>query len=152
TEECIDLIKEIRNHRSEMNIPMSKKISCIVYSEKNQKNIILAEHFIKKMTGIENVDYVDNSSEISKDFTAIHMQTFEMYVDFSEAIDKAAEIEKLTKEKETAIKELKRAEGMLSNEKFVSKAPEKLINSEKEKVEKYKQLIQKIEERIEKMN
>ena len=52
------------------------------------------------------------------------------------------------KEKQTAMSELKRAEGMLKNEKFVSKAPQNLIESEKEKVKKYTDLLEKIESRI----
>ena len=66
----------------------------------------------------------------------------------SDAIDIDAEIEKLEKEKQTATSELKRAQGMLNNEKFVSKAPEALINAEKEKVQKYTDLLEKIESRL----
>jgi valyl-tRNA synthetase len=57
-----------------------------------------------------------------------------------------------TKEKETAQSELNRAQGMLSNEKFVSKAPEKLITGEKEKVAKYTEMIEKIDERLKELN
>ena len=57
-----------------------------------------------------------------------------------------------TKEKETAQSELNRAQGMLSNEKFVSKAPEKLIAGEKEKVAKYSEMIEKIDERLKELN
>ena len=66
----------------------------------------------------------------------------------SDAIDISAEIEKLEKEKQTALSELNRAKGMLSNEKFVSKAPAKLIEGEKEKVQKYTDLLEKIEGRL----
>ena len=70
----------------------------------------------------------------------------------SDAIDISAEIEKLEKEKKTALSELKRAQGMLSNEKFISKAPEKLIEAEKEKVQKYTDLLDKIESRLKELN
>ena len=64
------------------------------------------------------------------------------FLNMSDAIDLDAEIAKLEKEKQSATSELKRAQGMLKNENFVKKAPEKLIQAEKEKVEKYTDLLE----------
>ena len=50
------------------------------------------------------------------------------------------------------MKEVKRSEGMLNNENFISKAPEKLVNAEREKLEKYSQMLKKVEARIDEIN
>ena len=63
-------------------------------------------------------------------------------------MDIEKEIERLTKEKERLTKELARVNGMLSNEKFISKAPEAKIAEEKEKLAKYTQMMEQVEERL----
>ena len=67
---------------------------------------------------------------------------------FAELVDVEKEIERLTKEKEKLEKELARVNGMLSNERFVSKAPEAKINEEKAKLEKYTQMMAQVDERL----
>ena len=71
-----------------------------------------------------------------------------IYIPFAELVDISAEIERLSKEKSRLEGEIKRCNGMLSNEKFISKAPEAKINEEKEKLEKYTQLLAQVEERL----
>ena len=109
------------------------------------KNI---EEFLKKLAYIEKIEYIDTIEHADKSFTAIHSESFSIFLDFSSAIDIPAEIEKLNKEKQRIIAELKRANGMLSNQKFVEKAPQKLIEAKKEKVVKYQELLQKVENRL----
>jgi valyl-tRNA synthetase len=67
---------------------------------------------------------------------------------FAELVDIEKEKERLLKEKERLEGELKRVNGMLSNERFISKAPESKINEEKEKLAKYTQMMQQVEERL----
>ena len=67
---------------------------------------------------------------------------------FAELVDVAKEIERLAKEKERLTKELARVNGMLSNERFVSKAPQAKIDEEKAKLEKYTQMMNQVEERL----
>ena len=71
-----------------------------------------------------------------------------IYMPFAELVDVAKETERLLKEKERLIKELARVNGMLSNERFVNKAPEAKINEEKAKQEKYTQMMAQVEERL----
>ena len=71
-----------------------------------------------------------------------------IYMPFAELVDVEKEIERLTKEKEKLEKELARVNGMLSNERFVSKAPEAKINEEKAKLEKYTQMMAQVDERL----
>ena len=149
-ESVMQAIKAIRNIRSEENIPVSKKISAKALIESNNLKEIFkqSESYILKLALLENIEYLEDKSLINKDDIVLHLESVSIYLDLSNAIDKEAEKQKLRKELDTYIKELKRAEGMLSNEKFVSKAPEKLIVAEKEKVTKYNDLISKVKSRL----
>ena len=74
-----------------------------------------------------------------------------VYIPFEELVDLEKEKERLTKEREKLQGEIKRAEGMLSNEKFISKAPEAKVQEEKDKLAKYKQMLEQVEERLAQM-
>lgn len=78
----------------------------------------------------------------------MHLKDINIYLDLKSAVDIEDEIKKLETEKQKILNELNRAKKMLSNESFVAKAPESLVNSEKEKLEKYTNLLQKVEERL----
>ena len=90
--------------------------------------------------------------ESLKGYYTLHLDKINVFLDLSSCIDKKEEIAKLQKEKENLMKEVKRSEGMLNNENFISKAPEKLVNAEREKLEKYSQMLKKVEARIDEIN
>ena len=96
---------------------------------------------MKKLVSAENI-YLKDTNGVEG--TAIHTQNIDVVLDMSGAIDKEEEKAKLEAELKKAEGELKRAESMLSNEKFVSKAPAALIEAEKEKVTKYTEIIAKL--------
>ena len=70
---------------------------------------------------------------------------------FAELVDVAKELERLNGEKAKMLKEIERVEKKLSNESFVAKAPQKVVDEEKAKGEKYKDMLKQIEERISQM-
>ena len=145
-----NMIRQIRNARANINITGSKKTSAQVVLEKGKFEKIFkeAQEYFKKLAYIENIEYLDNIDDANTKYVALHDEKINVFLNMSDAIDLDAEIEKLEKEKQTATSELKRAQGMLKNENFVNKAPEKLIQAEKEKVEKYTDLLEKIESRL----
>lgn len=149
-ESVMELIKQVRNLRANSDITNSKKINAQlkVENEKYLDIFIQSEQYIKRLAYIEDIEYISDENKINKDYVAIHLESIDLYLDFSALIDKDAEMQKLEQEKTTILSELKRANGMLNNEAFVSKAPEKLINQEKEKIEKYTDLLKKVEDRI----
>ena len=71
-----------------------------------------------------------------------------IYMPFAELVDIEKEIERLKKEQKKLGGEIKRCEGMLNNERFLSKAPEQKVEEEKEKLSKYRQMLEKVEERL----
>ena len=112
----------------------------------NCQNFICKLALVGKMTIAENID------ESLKGYYTLHLDKINVFLDLSSCIDKKEEIAKLQKEKENLMKEVKRSEGMLNNENFISKAPEKLVNAEREKLEKYSQMLKKVEARIDEIN
>ena len=147
-DEELELIRQIRNVRAENNIPNSKKSNAIICSN-FAGSILKSSDMIRKMAYIESLEILDNI-DISKvsNMTAMHTQNIDVYLDLSSVIDKDKEREKLLEEKKKAESELARANKMLANEAFVAKAPEKLIANEKEKVKKYTEILEKIEESL----
>ena len=145
-----DMIRQIRNARANMNITGAKKTSAQIVLEKGKFEEIFkeAEKYFKKLAYIENIEYLDSIDDANTKYVALHDEKINVFLNMSDAIDLDAEIAKLEKEKQSATSELKRAQGMLKNENFVKKAPEKLIQAEKEKVEKYTDLLEKIELRL----
>ena len=145
-----DMIRQIRNARANMNITGAKKTSAQIVLKKGKFEEVFkeAERYFKKLAYIENIEYLDSIDDANTKYVALHDEKINVFLNMSDAIDLDAEIAKLEKEKQSATSELKRAQGMLKNENFVKKAPEKLIQAEKEKVEKYTDLLEKIELRL----
>ena len=152
-EKIMELIKSIRNIRTEANVANSKKIDIKI----NFENVKLLStfnectEFVKKLASLENIIIINTIEEASKNDVAIHLDKINIYLDLSSCINKEEEILKLNKEKETIEKELLRAKGMLENQAFVAKAPEKLIISEKEKITKYTEMLEKVTRRLEEL-
>lgn len=153
-EKIRELIKSIRNVRSEMNIVNSKKIDLVANFEDEllRKDFENCQNFICKLALVGKMTIAENIDESLKVYYTLHLDKINVFLDLSSCIDKKEEIAKLQKEKENLMKEVKRSEGMLNNENFISKAPEKLVNAEREKLEKYSQMLKKVEARIYEIN
>ena len=123
----------------------SPKLDLYMYSENYDLNSVV--DILMKMCQLKNITIL-NSNQFENNGTVIHTEKIDCVLDTESAIDKEKEKEKLLQDREVALKELKRAEGMLSNEKFVAKAPVALIEQEKEKVKKYTEIISKIDESL----
>ena len=86
--------------------------------------------------------------EIAEDAVSIVVPGATVYLPLEDLVDFEQELERLQKEEEKLTKEIARAKGMLSNERFVSKAPAAKVQEEKEKLEKYTQMLSQVQERI----
>ena len=153
-EYAVETIKEavraIRNVRTSMNVAPSKKAKVYVVSE-NQKLLQIFEHskvFFATMGYASEVFLQSDKQGIADDAVSVVIPEASIYIPFAELVDIAKEIERLQKEEERLTKELARVNGMLSNEKFVSKAPEAKINEEKAKLEKYTQMMEQVKARL----
>jgi len=153
-ENAIETIKEavraIRNLRSGMNVPPSKKATVYVVSEnENVRNIFEnGNTFFTSLSYASETMIQSDKSGIADDAVSAVIHNAVIYIPFAELVDIEKELERLEKEKERLGKELARVNGMLNNEKFMSKAPEKKVAEEREKLAKYTQMMEQVEERL----
>lgn len=144
----IEAIKGIRNVRTEMNVPPSKKAK--LYFETSDNSIIKiikeGQIFFEKLSGAASV--IINNNEFNEEAVSVILHGAKVYIPLEDLIDFEKEIERLNKEKDRLQKELDRVEGKLNNEKFVSKAPANIIAEEKEKKDKYNEMMNSVIERL----
>ena len=148
------ITRGIRNMRSEMDVPNSRKTKVYIICgdaaicegiesfKESVKPLMMANDIIIRPTK-EGVD--DNA-------VSIVVPDAVVYLPLDELVDLEQERERLTKEEERLNKEIRRAEGMLSNEKFVSKAPAAKVQEERDKLEKYTQMLAQVKERMAGLN
>ena len=144
-EAVMDMIRAIRARRAEMNVPPSKKAELRIVTgqpEAYRQGL----HFIQRLAYASNVTFPETAPADVTGLVSIVTHDATAYLPLSELVDLAAERERIAKELEKAKNGLRITEGKLSNEKFVAHAPENVVNAEREKVTKYKELIAKLEE------
>ena len=145
-EKVIAVIKEIRNRRTEMNIPPSVKAQ--VFIETEFKDLFEScSMFFEKMAFASSVK-VESSFELEDAVTAV-TDSARAFIPMNELVDKDKELARLNKEKEKVQKDIDFLSGKLNNPGFVAKAPEKLIEAEKAKLAKAEEKMQKINQSIE---
>ena len=151
-EEIVEKIKQIivgiRNVRANMNIHPSKKSELIFVTEKYEKEILEAQEFILKLGFGTKVTVQKDKTGIPENSISIVQEGMEVYLPLEELVDLAAEKQRLEGEKQKLEAEVLRAEKMLSNPGFVSKAPAAKIEEEKQKLAKYQEMLKNVEERL----
>ena len=154
-EQKIEKIKEIiigiRNIRNNMNVHPSKKSKLIFVSTEYKNVIENSKAFLEKLGFANEIIVQNNKDGIDSNAISILLDGIETYIPFEELVDLEAEKQRLQEEKQKLIYEVERCEKMLSNPGFVNKAPEAKVNAEKEKLEKYKAMLENTEERLQKL-
>ena len=148
-ETVISAIRAIRNIRLEMNVPVSKKANIIFAAKDRAAEVIKkSEALFIKMASASSITVQADKDGIPEDAAAAVVDGAEIYIPLDELIDFEKEIDRLAKEKENLQKELDRVNGKLNNEKFISKAPQKVVDEEKEKLIKYQQMFDNVTDRL----
>ena len=153
-EEAVEIIKEavrsIRNVRTGMNVPPSKKAKVFVVSEDEaiRETFENGKVFFGTLGYASEVVVQADKAGIDEDAVSAVTSKAVIYMPFAELVDIEKEVERLHKEEEKLNKELARVKGMLSNERFVSKAPERKVAEEKAKLEKYTNMMEQVKERL----
>ena len=145
------MIVEIRNIRNNMNVHPSKKSKLIIVTEKMKEAIVNTESTIKKLGFAEEIIVKNEKNNIPENAISIVLDDLQLYIPFEELVDIESERERLKDEKIRLQKEVERGEKMLSNPGFISKAPQAKIDEEKAKLQKYKEMLQNVEERLTKL-
>ena len=144
-EAVMDTIKAIRTRRAEMNVAPSKKAEVLLVTA-TPEIYRQGLHFIERLAYASAVTFADAAPADVSGFVTVVTHNATAYLPLSELVDLAAERERIAKELEKARNGLRIVEQKLSNEKFVSRAPEAVVNVEREKAAKFRELIAKLEE------
>ncbi|CEI71699.1 valine--tRNA ligase [Romboutsia hominis] len=146
----MDGIRNIRNVRAEMNVPPSKKAKVIIVPTAEKKEAMEAgrDYFVT-LASASVVEIVDNEAGIPEDAVSVVIDGVKIFIPLDELVDFTKELDRLNKEKAKLEGEIKRVNGKLSNQGFLAKAPESLVNEEKAKKEKFEEMMKSVLERIE---
>ncbi len=146
-ESVMEAIRAIRNRRTEMNVPPSKKAALYVLTAKPQV-FHEGEGFLQRLAYADAVSLLDAEPANLDGMVTITTSDAKLYIPMGQLVDVAKELARITKELEGAKKFLSSIEGKLSNEKFISRAPEAVVNAEREKAAKHRDLIAQLEQSL----
>lgn len=147
----MDGIRNVRNVRAEMNVPPSKKAKIIIVPTDDKRPAMKdGKEYFKSLASASEVEIQDSKDGIPEDAVSVVIDGVELFIPLDELVDFEKEKERLNKERDKALAEIKRVEGKLNNPGFVNKAPAKLVEEEKAKKEKFEEILHTIEERLSK--
>ena len=145
----MDGIRNVRNVRSEKNVPPSKKAKVImVPSEDKLEAVEAGKDYFKTLASASEVEVRADEAGIPEDAVSVVIDGVKIFIPLDELVDFEKELERLNKEKAKLEGEIKRVNGKLSNQGFLAKAPQKLVDEEKAKKEKFEEMMKSVEERL----
>ena len=148
-----EVVRGIRNTRTEMNVPNNRKTSLHIVA-KDAETAVMYENSKKSFVNLafaKEILVQTDKNGISEDAVSVVVSNAVVYMPLEDLIDKDKEIERLTKETERLTKEIARCEGMLNNPNFVNKAPAAKVDAEKDKLAKYKEMMDKVKGQLEQL-
>ena len=149
-EQVMQMIKNIRNLRSEMNVPPSRKAQVMIVAD--QRSVFdHAAPFFERLASASGIIVMDSEEGIPEDTVSVMIPGAKAFLPLGELVDKQKELERLQKEQARLEGEIKRVEGKLANQNFVAKAPAHLVQQERDKKEKYEEMLQQALSEIEKL-
>ncbi len=152
-EHCKDLVKGVRNVRSQMDVPPSRKAKLFIVAEDAavRETFAANQEAYQNLAGASEVVVQADREGIGEDAVSVVIPGATLYLPLEDLVDLKKERERLEKERGRLEKELARSRGMLNNEKFISKAPEAKVAAEREKLAGYEQMMARVEERLSQM-
>ncbi|WP_297635590.1 valine--tRNA ligase [uncultured Clostridium sp.] len=149
----IEAIKSLRNVRAEMNVPPSRKANVICYiGEEAKEAFTNGKSYIEKLASASEVSFIADKKEVPENAVSLVVKGGELFMPLLDLVDKEKELERLSKELKKLEGEIERIDKKLSNAGFVAKAPEVVVLGEKEKREKYVQMLDAVKVRIDALN
>lgn len=145
------VVTEIRTMRSEKNVQPGRKISAICQASNDALQILDSVKMdIMNLAGLETLILEDVGEKPSKSLSAV-VEGINIYLPLADLVDLEEEVARIKKDLEQAKKELQRAEGKLANEGFISKAPQAVVDKEKEKVASFATTVERLQILLEEM-
>ena len=147
---CKDLVKGVRNVRTQMDVPPSRKAKLFVVSDDAsiRADLDANKDVYVNLASASQIFIQADKTGISEDAVSVVIPGAVAYLPLEELVDFEKEKERLNKEKDKLTKELARSRGMLSNEKFLANAKPEKVEEEKAKLAKYEQMMAQVEERL----
>ena len=146
---AMEAITAIRNIRAEADAAPSKKLTAVIMAEGDDLETIKGgERYIKELANISDISFVTDKSGVPEDAMSKVIVGAQIFIPLEELVDLGEELKRLTKEKERLEGEVERVEKKLSNQGFVAKAPEKVVQAEREKEGQYKEMLAKVIEQL----
>ncbi|MBO5328724.1 MAG: valine--tRNA ligase, partial [Clostridia bacterium] len=143
----MDIIKAVRNVKTEVNCAPSKKVSLYILTD--SKRIISAnEDSILKLAGASEIKFISSAEEAGENAVTKVLSIGTIYIPMGELVDAEKEKARLEAELDKVMAEIRRADGKLNNQGFISKAPKKLVDEERAKLNKYLEMREKIEKQL----
>lgn len=153
-EKVMTAVKAIRNRRAEMNIPPSKKAMLNIVSKETELFSDAAKYF-QRLASASEIAVAESEAQFDaatlEDAVSVVTEAATIYIPMGDLVDFKAELERLNKEKQAVLKEIDFINSKLSNENFVKKAPEKLVATQRENLEKQTEKLSMLEESIKKI-
>ncbi|WP_286907774.1 valine--tRNA ligase [Clostridium sp. UBA1652] len=145
----IDSIKSLRNVRAEMNVPPSRKAKVIAYINKEAKDAFLnGISYMEKLASASEVEFIEEKTLVPENAVSVVVEVGELFMPLLDLVDREKELDRLNKEKAKLEGEIDRVDKKLSNERFTAKAPADVVEAEKAKGEKYKEMLESVIARI----
>ena len=148
-EMAMAVIKSIRNIRAEADAAPSRKLTAVILCADGKEPVVRAgERYITKIANITDITFAASKADVPEEVMSAVVAGAEIFIPLDDIMDYEAELDRLRKEKKKLEGEVKRVVGKLSNEGFIKKAPEKVINEEKAKQVKYEEMLAKVCDRL----
>ena len=148
-EAAMDIIRSIRNIRAEADAAPSRKLRAVILPGEGREAVVKAgERYTEKLANIKEITFISDKSQVPEEVMSAVVSAAEVFIPLDDIMDYDAELERLTKEKKKLEGEVRRVKGKLSNEGFVSKAPAKVVEEEREKQAKYEEMLAKVTDRL----
>ncbi len=148
-----EVVRGIRNTRTEMNVPVNRKTSLYIVG-RDADTCARYEACKKSFVNLafsKEIHVQENKDGIGEDAVSVVVSDAVVYLPLEDLVDREKEIERLKKEQERLTKEIARCQGMLNNPNFVNKAPAAKVDAEKEKLQKYEEMMEKVNVQLSQM-
>lgn len=147
------IISNIRTIRSEMNVPPSKKAQLIYRTNDDNSDKLLLEHshYLKQLAGIESIEKYQSEKDLKSTATAV-VDKLEIFIPLAGLIDLEVEKQRMKKEIDRISRQISGLEKKLTNENFLNKAPENVVNQEKEKMNNFNEKLKKLNANFNRLN
>ena len=144
-----EVIRSIRNIRAQADAQPSRKLSVVALTSGEEKERMQAGlSYTLALANLSDLTFIDDKSQIPEETMSAALPNIELFVPLDDLLDYRAEYDRLIKEKDRLEGEVERTEGKLSNDAFVTKAPERVIDAEREKLANAKDMLNKVNARI----